>query len=40
MTKLDEVGDSIRFMLDIIADKVYNSKEGRQEVFLTGHGIP
>ena len=40
VTKLDEVGDSIRFMLDIIADKVYNSKEGRQEVFLTGHGIP
>lgn len=33
VTKLDEVGDSIRFMLDIIADKVYNSKEGRQEVF-------
>ena len=33
VTKLDEVGDSIRFMLDIIADKVYNPKEGRQEVF-------
>ena len=28
VTKLDEVGDSIRFMLDIIADKVYNSKRG------------
>ena len=33
VTKLDEVGDNIRFMLDIIADRVYNPEIGRQEVF-------
>lgn len=28
-----KVGDHIRFMLDLVADKVYNPKIGRQEVF-------
>lgn len=33
VTKLDAVGDNIRYMLDLIADQVYNPKLGRQEVF-------
>ena len=33
VTKKPEVGDNIRFMLDLIADKIYNPKLGRQEVF-------
>ena len=33
VTKKTEVGDNIRFMMDLIADKVYNPKLGRQEVF-------
>lgn len=28
-----KVADNIRYMLDLVADKVYNSKIGRQEVF-------
>ena len=33
VTKKQEVGDNIRFMMDLIADKIYNPKLGRQEVF-------
>lgn len=33
ITKNEEVADNLRFMLDIFADKVYNEKLGRQEVF-------
>lgn len=33
VTKAPEVGENIRFMLDIIKEKVYNPKLGRQEVF-------
>ena len=33
VTKDPEVGDRIRFMLDLIAEKVYNPDLGRQEVF-------
>ena len=33
VTKDEEVGDRLRFMLDLIADKVYNPELGRQEVF-------
>ncbi len=33
VAKEECVADQLRFMLDIIADKVYNSKLGRQEVF-------
>lgn len=33
VTKKTEVGDNIRFMMGLIADKVYNPKLGRQEVF-------
>ena len=33
VTKDPEVGDRIRFMLDLIAEKVYNPEQGRQEVF-------
>lgn len=33
VTEDREVGDRIRFMLDLIADKVYNPELGRQEVF-------
>ena len=33
VTKKPEVGDNIRFMLDLIVDKIYNPKLGRQEVF-------
>lgn len=33
VTKAPEVGVNIRFMLDIIKKKVYNTKLGRQEVF-------
>lgn len=33
VTKEECVADQLRFMLDIIADKVYNPKIGRQEVF-------
>ena len=33
VTKDPEVAENLRFMLDIIADKVYNPEAGRQEVF-------
>lgn len=33
ITKDENVAKQIRFMLDIVADKVYNPKLGRQEVF-------
>lgn len=33
VTKDQEVGDRLRFMLDLIVDKVYNQELGRQEVF-------
>lgn len=33
VTKEEKVADQIRFMMDIISDKVYNYKIGRQEVF-------
>lgn len=33
VTKEESVADQIRFMMDIIADKVYNKELGRQEVF-------
>lgn len=33
VTGLPEVGEDLRFMLDTIADKVYNPQIGRQEVF-------
>lgn len=33
VTKASEVGEKIKFMLDLIADKIYNPKLGRQEVF-------
>lgn len=33
VTKAPEVAENLRFMLDIIADKVYNPEAGRQEVF-------
>jgi len=33
VAKDEKVADNLRFMLDIMADKVYNEKEGRQEVF-------
>ena len=33
VTKAPEVAENIRFMLDIIADKVFNPRLGRQEVF-------
>ncbi|MDE6182127.1 MAG: AGE family epimerase/isomerase, partial [Eubacteriales bacterium] len=33
ITKKEEVANNLRFMLDIFADKVYNEKLGRQEVF-------
>ena len=33
VTKDEEVGNRLRFMLDLIADKVYNPELGRQEVF-------
>lgn len=33
VTKEEEVAEQIRFMMDIIADKVYNCEIGRQEVF-------
>lgn len=33
VTHDDEVADNIRYMLDLVADKVYNSEIGRQEVF-------
>lgn len=33
VTGLSGVGEDLRFMLDTIADKVYNPKTGRQEVF-------
>jgi len=35
VTKAPEVGENIRFMLDIIKEKVYNPKLGRQEVFFS-----
>ena len=33
VTHDEKVADNIRYMLDLVADKVYNSKIGRQEVF-------
>lgn len=33
VTKDKEVGDRLRFMLDVVAEKVYNPALGRQEVF-------
>lgn len=41
VTRDNEVGDNLRFMLDIIADKVYNKEEGRQEVLFdrTWHSL-
>ena len=33
VTHDSKVADNIRYMLDLVADKVYNSKIGRQEVF-------
>ena len=33
VTKEAEVADRLKFMLDVFADKVYNSEIGRQEVF-------
>lgn len=33
VTKEEKVADNLRFMLDIMADKIYNEQEGRQEVF-------
>lgn len=33
VTKEEEVADRLRFMLDLIADKIYNPELGRQEVF-------
>lgn len=33
VTKDAGVADNLRFMMDIMADNVYNEKEGRQEVF-------
>lgn len=33
VTRDDKVADNIRYMLDLVADKVYNSEIGRQEVF-------
>ncbi|MGN0294722.1 MAG: AGE family epimerase/isomerase [Lachnospiraceae bacterium] len=41
VTKWDKVADNLRFMLDLIADKVYNPEIGRQEVFFdrTWHSL-
>ena len=33
VTKEKEVGDRLRFLLDLFAEKVYNQEQGRQEVF-------
>ena len=33
VTKEKEVGDRLRFLLDLFAEKVYNREQGRQEVF-------
>lgn len=33
VTKKSEVAEHLKFMMDLIADKVYNAKIGRQEVF-------
>lgn len=33
VTKEEKVADNLRWMLDIMAERVYNEKEGRQEVF-------
>ena len=33
VTKASEVGGKIKFMLDLIADRIYNPELGRQEVF-------
>ena len=33
VAKKEEVADRLRFMLDLMADKVYNTEIGRQEVF-------
>lgn len=33
VTKAPETGESMKFMLDLIADKIYNPELGRQEVF-------
>lgn len=33
VTRDDKAADNIRYMLDLVADKVYNSQIGRQEVF-------
>ena len=41
VTGMKAVGDDLRFMLGLIADKVYNPKLGRQEVFFdrTWHSL-
>ena len=41
VTGEEKVADNLRFMLDIIADKIYNENEGRQEVFFdkTWHSL-
>lgn len=41
VTKWDTVADNLRFMLDLIAEKVYNPEIGRQEVFFdrTWHSL-
>lgn len=33
VAKREEVADRLRFMLDLMADKIYNAERGRQEVF-------
>lgn len=33
VTREEKVADKIRYMMDLIADKVYNKEKGRQEVF-------
>lgn len=33
VTRDEQVAEQIRFMLDIVADKIYNKEAGRQEVF-------
>lgn len=37
VTKKEEVGHQIRYILDIFAEKIYNPTRGRQEVFFDGN---
>lgn len=37
VTKKEEVGNNLRFMMELFTDKVYNKQLGRQEVFFDSH---